>query len=54
MRRQMNNYWAGALVGAQEDWRRLEIVREGVAKLNDVVEKGVQDAALSYLSGANA
>jgi zinc protease len=49
-RRQTNNYWADALVGTQQDSRRLDIIRQTVPDLKLVTAEDVQRTANDYLS----
>lgn len=47
--RQTNNYWADALVGTQQDPRRLDIIRQTVPDLKLVTAEDVQQTATAYL-----
>ncbi|HEV2630816.1 MAG TPA: hypothetical protein VGV41_19505 [Pseudolabrys sp.] len=53
-RRQSNAYWAGSLVGAQVDPRRLDIIRETLPALKRVTAADVQRVAQTYLSETKA
>jgi zinc protease len=53
-RRQTNEYWLGALAGAQTDPRRLTAVRNSVAQLEHVTADDVRQAAQTYLLDSKA
>jgi zinc protease len=48
-RRQTNEYWLGALAGAQTDPRRLTAIRTSEAQLSRVTAEDVRKAAQTYL-----
>jgi zinc protease len=47
--RQSNQYWVGALTGAQTDPRRLDAVRSQIAQYQQVSAADIQKAAQKYL-----
>jgi len=48
-RRQTNEYWLGALAGAQTDDRKLTAIRNSEAQLQRVTAEDIQKAAQTYL-----
>ena len=53
-RRQTNEYWMSALVGAQTDPRRIEAIRTSVAQLKSVTAEDVRRVAAAYLVDGKA
>ena len=48
--KQTNEYWQGQLVGAQEDPRRLDYIREAISGLQRVTPADIQRVARQYLT----
>ncbi|MBS0297555.1 MAG: insulinase family protein [Proteobacteria bacterium] len=53
-RRQTNEYWLGALAGAQTDPRKLDYVRTDTSDLESVTAEEVRKAAATYLQPSRA
>jgi len=48
--KQTNEYWLSSLAGAQEDPRRLDVIREAVPGLEQITAPELQAAAAAYLT----
>src|SRR4029079_12480919 len=51
---QTNEYWYALLAGAQEDPRRLDVIRTTIADLQKVTVADLQDAARTWLVDSKA
>lgn len=52
--RRTNDYWLGALTGAQQDSRELDVIRDTLPILTKITAADAQAAAKTYLSAAKA